>query len=143
MKEIEQFVNRLFSSKTQSKEDKETVPILIEMLEEKVEDLKEEGMNESDAIDKTIAEFGEIDDYYHPHMDKEKRRHKRQKTIEHYKNDLLFSALSTAIIIAIIGFVNLYYFPQYGPWFIVPALGILFWPLSLLYKLLNKKGENK
>lgn len=142
MKKIEQFVKRLFKKQPSTEENKETIQVLIEMLIEKVEDLEEQGLSQEEAIDKTIIEFGELDDFYHPQMDKEKRRYKRQKTVNHYRNDLLFSAISSVLIIGIIIFVNVQYFWEYGPWFIVPTLGILFWPLSLLYKLLNKKGDN-
>jgi len=138
MKEIDQFVKRLFKDQPPQKENLE---IIKEMLYEKVDDLKDEGMSESDAIHKTIVEFGDIEDFYLPNIAKEQKRYKRQKTIKHYRNDLLFSLLSTVLIIAILASVNLIYFKDYGLWFIVPSLGVLFWPLSLLYKLLNKKGE--
>jgi len=142
MKAIESFVRRMFKAKKISDVDQETMEILIQMLTEKVEDLKEQGMDEADAIDKTIDEFGEIDDYYHPKMDREKRRHRRIKTIRHYRNDLLFAALSTVLIAGILAIVNIMYFWHHGPWFIVPTLGLLFWPLSLLYALLNKKSDS-
>lgn len=138
MKEIDQFVKRLFKDQPPQKENLE---IIKEMLYEKVDDLKDEGMSESDAIHKTIVEFGDIEDFYLPNIAKEQKRYKRQKTIKHYRNDLLFALLSTVLIIAILASVNLIYFKDYGLWFIVPSLGVLFWPLSLLYKLLNKKGE--
>ncbi len=142
MKAIESFVRRMFRAKKITKEDKESMEILTQMLIEKVEDLKEQGMSDDDAIDKTIDEFGEIDDYYHPKMAREKRRHHRIKTLRHYRNDLLFASLSTVLIAGILGYVNLVYFWDYGPWFIVPTLGLLFWPLSLLYALLNKKSDS-
>ncbi|MFW5841933.1 MAG: hypothetical protein ACOCU2_01455 [Bacillota bacterium] len=141
MKAIDDFIHHLFKKQKKTTETEETIRILIEMLTEKVEDLKEQGYEENEAIDKTINEFGELDDFYHPNMDKEKKRYKRQKTIEHYRNDLLFSTISSAIIIGILAFVNIEYFLDAGLWFIIPSLGILFWPLSLLYKLLNKKGD--
>ncbi len=144
MQAIKDFVERMFKAKKTTREDQETIDVLIQMLNEKVEDLKEQGLSESDAIDKTIAEFGDADDYYHPHMEREKRRHKRNKTINHYKNDLLFASLSTLLIIAMMTFINIalnYYYDVWVLWFIIPSLGILFWPLSLLYKLLNRRGE--
>ena len=145
MKEINKFVQRLFKEHHLDKKNPESMLKLTEMLEEKVEDLIESGLSEEDAIHKTIIEFGELEDYYAPLMKKEHKRYKRQKTINHYKNDLLFSTLSTIIIIAILITINiqirLTYIEDFGYWFIIPSLGILFWPLSLLYKFLNKKGE--
>lgn len=138
MKEIDQFVKRLFKKEPPQKEN---LNIIKEMLYEKVEDLKDAGLSEKAAIDKTITEFGDLEDFYLPNVEKEKKRYKRQKTIRHYKNDLLFASLSTLIIIAILFTVNINYFRSYGWWFIVASLGVLFWPLSILYKFLNKKGE--
>ena len=143
MKAIEKFVKQLFKKKFKNVEDDDAQAKIIEMLTEKVEDLKESGMDEEEAIHKTIVEFGELDDYYKPLITKEVRRYKRNKTIRQYTNDLLFSLIASALIIGILAFVNLYYItPEVaGHWFVIPALGILFWPAALLYKLLNKKGE--
>ncbi len=144
MRAIKDFVEGMFKSKKTRQEVQETIDVLIQMLTEKAEDLQEQGMTESEAIDKTIAEFGDADDFYHPHMEREKKRHIRKKTVKHYKNDLLFASLSTLLIIAMMAFINIalnHYFEVWLLWFIIPSLGILFWPLSLLYKLLNRKGE--
>lgn len=143
MKAIETFVKQLFKRKFKNVEDDDAQAKLIEMLKEKVEDLKESGLDEKEAIHKAIVEFGELDDYYKPFADKEVRRYKRNKTIRHYTNDLLFSLIASALIIGILIFVNLYYIKPNvaGHWFVIPSLGILFWPAALLYKLLNKKGE--
>ncbi len=142
MKSIEQFIKRVF--KNHPPKDR-SLQQLIEMLEEKVEDLKEEGYTEEDAIDKTIKEFGDLEDYDLPNMEKEKRRHIRIKTIKHHKNALLFSGISSALIIAISLLLNFVLFRDLGvlskPWSPIVAIGVLFWPLSLLYKLLNKKGD--
>ncbi|MFH5881966.1 permease prefix domain 1-containing protein [Liberiplasma polymorphum] len=144
MKEIHRFVEKLFKHNHLKQEDSDATQKLVEMLTEKVEDLIEDGMEEQEAIHKTIVEFGELEDYYAPLVTQEKRRYKRNKTIQHYKNDLLFSVLSSAIIVGILIYLNLEIrrvYESFGYWFIVPGLAILFWPISLLYKLLNKKGE--
>ncbi len=141
MKEIKQFVDKLFKPYQKTPETLDTIEKLNEMLTEKVEDLIEQGIEKSEAIHKTIVEFGELDEIYKDVLKQEKRRYKRQKTIQHYRNDLLFSSLSTLFIIGLFLFINLQYITNYGLWFIIPSIGILFWPLSLLYKLLNKKTE--
>ncbi len=142
MKSIEQFIKRVFKHNPPKDQ---SIEQLVEMLEEKVEDLKEEGYDEEDAIDKTIKEFGDLEDYDLPDMEKEKRRHMRIKTIKHHRNTLLFSGISSALIIALSLFLNFVLFRDLGvlsePWSPVVAIGVLFWPLSLLYKLLNKKGD--
>ena len=141
MKKIDRFVEQLFKTYTKTLDTIEMMEKLKEMLKEKVEDLTEQGIELEEAIHKTIVEFGELDEVYQNLLEKEKRRYKRQKTIAHYRNDLLFASISSLFIIGLFLFINLQYLNDYGLWFIVPSIGILFWPLSLLYKLLNKKGE--
>ena len=145
MKEIHKFVDKLFKHNNLVKQDPKAVQTLIEMLEEKVEDLMDEGLAKEEAVHKTIVEFGELEDFYAPLVAQEKKRYKISKTINHYKNDLLFALLSSLIIIGILLYLNIEirrtFYPEFGFWFIIPSLGILFWPVSLLYKLLNKKGE--
>ncbi len=144
MKTIERFVKRMFKQKNPKQDDQEAMQKMIEMLKEKVEDLKETGLTEEEAIQKTIVEFGEIDAFFQPAVRREKRRYKRQKTVRHYRNDLVFSLLASLLIIAIFALINIFYIPfeSYGPWFVIPSIGVLFWPLSLLYKWLNKKGDS-
>ena len=139
MKEIRRFVKRLFKDQKlpvdEKAEDK-----LVEMLTEKVEDLKEGGLEEGDAIHRAIVEFGELDKDYQPLLLKERKRFKRHKTLSHYANDLFFSLIASALIIAILVFVHFLYLP-WRHWYVIPSLGILFWPLVLLYRLLNKKKD--
>ncbi len=141
MKKLKRFVNDLFKDYKKDPETLETMQQLEEMLTEKVEDLIEQGISEDDAVHRTIIEFGELDELYQKQILKEKKRYKRQKTILHYRNDLLFASLSSLFIIGMLLFINLQYITQFGLWFILPSIGILFWPLSILYKLLNKKDE--
>jgi len=140
MKKIVNFVRHTFKDiPKQGKE--EIIQSVTELLNEKVEDLIEKGLSEQEAIDKTVVEFGTVEDYF-VNFKKQEKKMRRKKTINHYKNDLFFSAVGSTIIIAIIVFVNLYYVPS-TLWFVIPAVGILFWPLSILYNLLNKRENRK
>ncbi len=140
MKKIVNFVKHTFKDiPKQGKE--EIIQSVSESLIEKVEDLVEKGLSEQEAIDKAVLEFGTIEDYF-VNFKKQEKKKKRKKTINHYKNDLLFSAVGSVIIISIIVFINLYYLPS-TLWFVIPSIGILFWPLSILYNLLNKKENRK
>ena len=145
MKTIERFVKRMFKQNNPKQADQEAMQKMIEMLEEKVEDLKEMGMDEAEAIQRTLVEFGDIDAYFMPAVRRETRRYKRHKTVKHYRNDLVFSLLASVLIIGVFALINVFYIPfdNYGPWFVIPSVGVLFWPLSLLYKWLNKKGDSE
>ena len=136
MDQIRNFVERLFKDQPPQEEIKHYI---IESLLEKVEDLKDSGLDEQDAIDQTILEFGDAEDYYLPNLEKEKKRYQRQKTVSHYANDLVFASIGSLIVIAIAVIINIIYIDMYGPWSALVGLGVLFWPLSLFYRWLNKR----
>ncbi len=140
MKRLDKFVERLHKHEINPEN---SMAGLKQMLYEKVDDLvKEENLTEDEAIDKTIEDFGDETDYHFQNLDREQKRHKRQKTIRHYRNDLLFASFSTVLIGPIVMIVNYVILEDFFPWIsIIIILGVLFWPLSLLYKFLNKKGE--
>lgn len=141
MKRIHNFVKHTF--KDVPKEERQAIIEEVTIiLTEKVEDLQEQGLSLQDAIDRTVLEFGDINDYFHP-IDKPLRLIDRIKTIRQYRNDLLFSAIGALIIIGMLVFTNLYYTGSII-WFVLPALAVLWWPLAILYRYLNKKeGETK
>ena len=136
MDPIRNFVTRLFKNLPPQKE---TEDYIIQVLTEKVEDLKESGMNEEEAINQTILEFGDADDYYLPTLDKEKKRYKRLKTLSHYTNDLVFASLGALLSIAIVITINILYLSEYGAWSAIVSIAILFWPLSIFYRWLNQR----
>ena len=141
MKAIDKFVDKLYKQK--GLKDSGEASQLKEMLYEKVDDLqKEEGLSESQAIERTIEEFGDENDYSLKSIEKAKRAHARHKTVVHYQNDLLFAGLATALIAAIVFIINYVFVEDWYPWAaIIITLGVLFWPLSLFYKLLNRRGD--
>ena len=140
MKQIKNFVKNTFKDVEKDKRD-EIIITVTESLIEKVEDLMESGLTENEAINKTVMEFGTAEDYFNESIKKQKKL-KRQKTIRHYGNDLLFSGVGSAILIGIIIYVNLEFTPDIL-WGVIPSIGILFWPLAILYNLLNKRANKK
>lgn len=140
MKRIDNFVKNTFKDVPKKNRD-EIILNVTETLKEKVEDLMESGLTESEAIDKTVVEFGNIEDYFEQ-VEKEEKKEKRWKTVKHYRNDLLFSSVAATIIIGGLIFINLMYAPSVI-WFVIPALAVLFWPLAVLYNLLNKRESRR
>ncbi|MBN2605077.1 MAG: hypothetical protein JXR62_04550 [Bacilli bacterium] len=139
MNQIRNFVKNTFKDVPKDRRE-DIVNSVTESLIEKVEDLVEKGLPEQQAIDQTVLEFGTVEDYFVNYQKKAKRE-KRQKTIMHYRNDLLLSIFGSLIIIGMLIFANLYYMPNII-WFVIPSIAVLWWPLAVLYNLLNKK-ENK
>ncbi len=140
MKTIKNFVKNTFKNVEKNRKE-EIIKSVTESLIEKVEDLIESGLTEKEAIDKTVVEFGTVEDYFNESIKKDKKE-KRQKTLRHYGNDLLFSCVGSTIIIGILIYVNLYFTPTIL-WSVVPSILVLFWPLSVLYHLLNKRAYKK
>ena len=141
MKQIMNFVKNTFKDLPKEQGRDEIILSVTETLLEKVEDLVESGMSEQEAIDKTVLEFGSVEDYLE-RASKQERKEKRRKTINHYRNDLFFSIVATLIIVGILAYINFYWF-EGTIWFVIPALALLFWPLSVLYHLLNKHASKK
>jgi len=140
MKKIANFVKHTF--KDIPKEGKaEIIESVTLSLIEKVEDLVEAGMTEQEAIDKTVIEFGTVEDFFDV-SEKLVKKEKRRKTLNHYKNDLLFSVVGSLIIISILLYTNLYFNPSIL-WFVIPSIAVLWWPLAILYNLLNKRENRK
>lgn len=144
MKQLENFVKNTFKNYPKDQRD-QLIESITEMLKEKVEDLIDKGYSEQDAIDKAVMEFGSIEDYEDKPA-KINRKLKRQKTLRHYRNDIIFSIGGFAIITGILIFIDLYLTPTSVMWFVIPMLALLWWPLSMIYRYLNKraslKGEN-
>lgn len=140
MKQIKNFVKHTFKDVDKNTRE-EIIELVTESLVEKVEDLIESGLSEKDAVDKTVVEFGTAEDYFNQSI-KIARKEKRQKTIRHYGNDLLFSGVGSAIVIGIILYIDFMYTPHIL-WSIIPSIAILFWPLAILYNLLNKRANKK
>lgn len=140
MKQIKNFVKHTFKDVEKDKRE-EIIELVTVSLIEKVEDLIESGLSEQDAIDRTVIEFGTAEDYFNQTI-KSAKKEKRQKTLKHYSNDLLFSCIGTAIVIGIILYIDFKYTPRVL-WSIIPSIAILFWPLAVLYNLLNKRANKK
>lgn len=139
MKRIKNFVKNTFKDIPKDQRQ-EIISAVTEQLVEKVEDLMENGLTLDEAVDKTVLEFGSIEDYFHPDVEELSilQRIAQSKTVKQYRNDLIFSAFGALIIIGMLVFTNLYYTGQLI-WFVLPALAVLWWPLAVLYHYLNKK----
>ena len=140
MKQIKNFVKHTFKDIDKDKRE-EIIQLVTMSLIEKVEDLIESGLTEKEAIDRAVTEFGTAEDYFNQSI-KIAKKERRQKTLRHYGNDLLFSGVGSAIVIGIILYIDFKYTPHIL-WSIIPSMAILFWPLAVLYNLLNKRANKK
>ncbi|MCH1626390.1 permease prefix domain 1-containing protein [Fredinandcohnia quinoae] len=132
MKKLKDHVAELFKDIPDSEQKKAIMQEVLENLEEKVWDLKEQGKEEEDAINKAIVDFGDIDE-----LKKElgiKRPVKRNMS----KLNLGYSIWGSLLIISLFIFINLYYSPD-TIWFVYPTFAVLWWPLTMYFQWLRSK----
>lgn len=139
LRKIQHHVEDLFDDVPYSERTEALKLEIIQNLEEKVYDLMAEGKEEEDAINKAIVDFGDIKDL--------KRELGVGETLPTAKKDMTkislgFSIWGSALIIALFVFINFYYTPK-TIWFVYPTFAILWWPLSMYYYRLRKKGGRK
>lgn len=136
MNRIEEYVDKCFRDIPYSEKKEQLRQEILQNLQEKVLDLMEQGKSQEDAENKTIIEFGDIDDIKQELL----KGVVTEKPVDVKKYRLRFgySVCGSALIIAILIFVDLSYTPHIK-WFVYPALGVLWWPLTMAYQWLKHK----
>ena len=129
MRSIQEYVDELFKKIPRSKQKENIVDDIKQNLQEKVWDLMEQGKSEEDAINKTIVDFGDIEDIRKELGSRQTEKRKKAGV------QLGFSLCGSLLIIALTLFINLYYTP-YSIWFVYPTFAVLWWPLAMLYRWL-------
>ena len=138
MNKIKHFVSKLLKDYFNEEDKKELINILTLSLEEKVEDLVEQGTPVDEAIKKSIQEFGNAEDVLEAYPEKTKQR---KKLLSDRKSQFIFSLLCYLLIDGLAIFFNLQFiaFFNHVYWFVVVLIGVFFWPLVMLYRFLITK----
>lgn len=136
---IKDYLEELFGDIPDSVEKENIKQEIIQNLEEKVQDLMKEGKTEEDAINKSIVDFGDMHEIRNNLMHTAQQTSSK-KDILRYKNHLWFSICGSVLIIGLLGFINFYYTPDII-WIVYPIFAILWWPLGILFALLNIKKK--
>lgn len=134
MRKIKNHVVELFNEIPASEQKELMMQDIIQNLEEKVSDLIFSGKNEEDAINKTIVEFGDIEDIKKELGTSPLLLRNRKRFSLH----LGFSLWGSGLITALFVFINLYYSPDVI-WFVYPVFAVAWWPLAMFYKWLGMK----
>ncbi|WP_438351110.1 permease prefix domain 1-containing protein [Paenibacillus sp. FA6] len=132
MRKIKNHVKELFNDIPASEQKELMMQDIIQNLEEKVSDLMFSGKNEEDAINKTIVEFGDIEDI------KNELGTNPVPLKNRFSLHLGFSLWGSGLFIALFIFINFYYTPD-TIWFVYPVFAVAWWPLSMFYKWLAMK----
>lgn len=134
MSRIEEYVKRNFKDIPDSGRKEQLRQEILQNLNEKVYDLTQQGKTQEDAENKAIADFGDFDDIKQV-LGKGLTEEDPPKN---YFLRLWFSICGSALIIALMVFINYYYGDQ-PLWFVYPAFGVLWWPLSMTFAWLKHR----
>jgi len=136
MRTIKDHVKELFKDIPTSEHKELMMEDIIQNMEEKVSDLMFAGKFEEDAINKTIVEFGDVEDIKRElgtNTNNSPRRDRKRVSLH-----LGFSLWGSGLITALFIFINLYYSPGVI-WFVYPVFAVLWWPLAMFYRWLGVK----
>ncbi|HKL47211.1 MAG TPA: permease prefix domain 1-containing protein [Candidatus Izemoplasmatales bacterium] len=138
MNKIKSFISKLLKGYFNEEDKKELIDMLTVSLEEKVDDLVEQGTPRNEAIERSIQEFGDTEDVLNAFPNG-----KQKATLIHKrKSQVFYSIFGYIIIVGLAIFINFTFFEVFGNilWFVIVCLGLLFWPITMLYRyLLIKK----
>lgn len=139
MNKIKKFVSNLLKDYFTDQDKKELIEILTTSLQEKVEDLVEAGTPVDEAIEKSIKEFGSTKDVLNAFPEKDQTY--LTKYVRGRKHRFIFSVLGYLLILALALFFNLQFISFFGHiyWFIVIAIGTLFWPIAMFFRYRSSK----
>lgn len=134
MNKIKSFISKLLKDYFNDEDKKELIEILTISLEEKVDDLVEQGTPIDEAIERSIQEFGDTEDVLSAFPNSKQKAVQKQKR----KSQFIFSVFGYLIIVGLAIFVNFTFLPFFGRilWFVIVCLGLLFWPITMLYRYL-------
>jgi hypothetical protein len=137
---IREHVEEMFRDVPESEEKRSLLNEMIADAEEKAADLIAAGKDEEDAVNKALVELGDLSEIKLNLMGVSPKTASPQWK---NRNNLLYAVIGSLLIIALMLFINLYYSPG-TIWFVYPAFGVIWWPLStLLYYLNHKEGGRK
>ena len=150
MKRIRDHVEYLFRNIPITEQSERMKQEIIANLEDKAADYMALGKSEEDAINKSIVEFGDVEDLKKElnldpwngiRNEEEPPVHQPLRAaINPYGHSLRYSLLSASLLIAFLFFVDLADGERL--WFFYPAFGLAWWPLSLFSRYMSWREKN-
>ena len=137
MNKIKSFISKILKGYFNDQDKKELIEIMTISLEEKVDDLVEQGTPRDEAIEQSIKEFGDAEDVLSAFPEKKARA----QVIKKRKTQVFFSIWSYIIIVGLAIFINFTFYEFFDKilWFVIVCLALLFWPITMIYKYLLVK----
>lgn len=135
MSEIESHINQLFAEIPDSNRKEEIKLEITQNLSEKVEDLVSRGQSREEAVKKALDDFGDIDDLKNELESSAKLTKSKKLGLS-----LAFSIWGSALITALVLFINFYYTPH-NIWFVYPVFAVIWWPMALFFQWYRNKKD--
>jgi hypothetical protein len=137
MNKIKSFISKILKGYFNDQDKKELIEIMTISLEEKVDDLVEQGTPRDEAIEQSIKEFGDAEDVLSAFPEKKAKA----QVIKKRKTQVFFSIWSYIIIVGLAIFINFTFYEFFDKilWFVIVCLALLFWPITMIYKYLLVK----
>lgn len=137
MNKIKSFISKILKGYFNDQDKKELIEIMTISLEEKVDDLVEQGTPRDEAIEQSIKEFGDAEDVLSAFPEKKARA----QAIKKRKTQVFFSIWGYIIIVGLAIFINFTFYEFFDKilWFVIVCLALLFWPITMIYKYLLVK----
>ncbi|MFP7170085.1 permease prefix domain 1-containing protein [Terribacillus sp. 7520-G] len=142
MQKISTYVEEQFSDLPETEQVVTLKEEIKDSLEEKAADFMLEGKTEEDAVNKAIVDFGNLSEvkkeFLLQHKPKDAATKNRKQKEDMSTLNLGFSICGSALIIALLIFINMYYTPN-EIWFVYPTFAILWWPVSMAFVWLKAR----
>jgi hypothetical protein len=137
MNEIESHITQLFAGIPESSRKEELKLEITQNLNEKVADLVSAGKTREEAVKKAIDDFGDIED-----LKEELESSAKLTKGKRLGLSLAFSIWGSALITALMLFVNFYYTPG-NIWFVYPVFAVIWWPMALFFQWYRNKTKER
>lgn len=127
MEKIRDYVEKAFSGIPETERKAAVMQDITETIGDSARRWMDEGRTEEDAANKAIVEFGDLSEI--------KRDLEGQPPpcgTRKNKVNLWFSIVASAVIVAFLAFINLYY-SSLIIWFVYPAFAIIWWPIAVFF----------
>jgi len=135
MKRIKTYIEGLFADIPDSSEKEGIIQELVMNLEEKAQDLMEQGKAEEDAVNKALVDLGDVSEIKSSLSPATPGSVKKKIN---YASRAWFSICASVLIISLFVFMNIYYSPE-AIWFVFPVFAVLWWPLTAVFSWINHR----
>lgn len=136
---VKQYVENQFKRIQESEEKQLVMEDLITSMNDRVQDLIEQGKSVEDAVNKAIVDFGDLEEIKSG-LSIIQNNSNEILMLRKYKSAFEFSLGGFLLISALVAFINFQYNSGHA-WFIYVIFGVSWWPLVMFFRYKNRIGR--